>query len=585
MSRYDNEVTTSSIGEQLEISETPTKGNVSTHRTTSDTHLDETVLTSSTFDRGSKLIDPSSKQHSSQSDLHTRDSDSLLSQQQSSHFQSAYDLHDEEKSKLVRSPELYNIDHATHLEHRHLLSSAIQYRTLSDSALTTEDPKRNNLTTTGYETSDEFLTILSKDNSCESVQQRHSTPYDDAMEKESSPEHSESCPLPSSAFSDTLEPTSSCRRPLAFTAAESYQMESELNIVAHELVDHVINDVVIELNNEHEESSSSSSPDEQLSSSSTSSDDDDILEEEEEEEEDDYPLIYQQPSATDRPSFRLSMNKTLRRAQTNTDDVDIQQSPISLIPPLGRRSSQSDTESYFRAVSPSVEDYSPQEQRTLMNTTVLDDEQRSLTKATDEISIVNSLQEGILRRNLQSASMDQETFTEKTSDRRVVIHVSEEQADRSALSQANSYSMDIDIRQLLDDLLDSLTDDLSLSISSEPLSSHSDATTVIFNSKAHSMDDDEENNNNLQSVSIISSQTHGVHRAMITSSHSSSSSSSSSSDSVIRVHRTPFSVVHTHDRAVKSMPSLNKTDSFDHLRTKRALHSSPGSFEDAVDRT
>lgn len=556
MSRYDNDVTTSSIDE------TPTKADV------------ETVLTSSssTLDRGSKLIDQSSKQHCSQSDLHTRDSDLLLSQQQPSHFQSAYDLHDEEKSKLVRSPELYNIDHATHLEHRHLLSSAIQYRTLSDSALTTDDSKRASLTTTGYETSDEFLTIISKDNSCESVQQRHSTPYDDAMEKESSPEHSESCPLPSSAFSDTLEPTSSCRRPLAFTAAESHRMESELNIVANELVNQVINNVVIELNNEHEESSSSSSPAEQLSSSSTSSDgDDDILEDED--EEDDYPLVYQQAAGTGRPSFRLSMSKTLRRAQTNTDDVDIEQSPISLIPPLGRRSSQSDAESYFRAVSPSVEE------RTLMNTTALDDEHRSLTKATDEISIVNSLQEGILRRNLQSASMDQETFTEKTSDRRLVIHVIE---DRSALSQGNSYSMDIDIRQLLDDLLDSLADDLSVSISSEPLSSHSDATTVIFNSKAHSMDDDEENN--LQSVSIISSQTHGVHRAMIPSSHS--SSSSSSSDSVIRVHRTPFSVVHTHDRAVKSMPSLNKTESFDHLRTKRALHSSPGSFEDAaVDRT
>ena len=440
------------------------------------------------------------KQHASHSDLHIRSpaaGESLLSQQPT-HFHSAHELHDEEKSKLVRSPELYNIDHVTQLP-------ATSQRTQSDSALTTN---------TDYETSEEFLTILSKDTSCESVQQRLSTPYDDALEKESSPEQSESVPLPSSAFSDTLEPTSSCRRPLAFSVPDS-----SLNVVANQLVNQVIDDVMSELNHEHDESASSSPREEQLSSScTTSSSDDDIL------EEDEYP----QAVGTDRASFGLSMNKTFRRAQTNTDEFDIQ------LPPLGRRNSQSDTESYFRAISPSVHDYPARDER----------------KASNEVSIVNSLQEGILRRNLQSASVEQQTFV---TDPRIVI-----QNERPLPDSQET----LDVRQLLDDLLDSLPDELSISISSEPLSSHSDAITVIFNSKTHSMDDEQD----------TACPTLATHRSPSTSSHS------SSSHSVIRADRTALSLVHIQDRPAKSLSSLSQIDS---LRSQRASHSSPGSFERA----
>ena len=58
-------------------------------------------------------------------------------------FQSAYDLHDEEKSILVRSPELYNMKSAIKNDHRSLgTNSQIQHRTLSESALATDDTKR-----------------------------------------------------------------------------------------------------------------------------------------------------------------------------------------------------------------------------------------------------------------------------------------------------------------------------------------------------------------------------------------------------------------------------------------------------------
>ena len=44
------------------------------------------------------------------------------------------------------------------------------------------------------------------------------------MEKESSPEHSESYNIPTSAFSDTFEPTSSCQRPLALSIPGQQQI-------------------------------------------------------------------------------------------------------------------------------------------------------------------------------------------------------------------------------------------------------------------------------------------------------------------------------------------------------------------------
>ena len=388
------------------------------------------------------------------------------------HFQSAYDLHEEEKSKLVRSPELYNIDH---LAHRSLLHSTMQQRTLSESALATQDTQKSSssLVLTSLETSDEFLTLISKETSCESIQ-RHPTPYDDAMEKESSPEHSESSLLPSSAFVDTLEPTSCSRRPLIFPGSDQ-PTDEEFNLVADQLVHQVIDDAVHELNHEDHSSacSSTSSSDDTFSSSSSSSDDDEPA-----------------PVPTERPS----LSKTaLRRAQTDTDDFRLQQSPVRLIPSQLRRSSQSDTETYFRTVSPHVDEYFPLAAQ---------------------------------------------------------VNENDEDEDFLAMKQPNEPV----VRQLLTELLDQMPDDMSVSISSEPLSSYSDATTVIFKSKEHSMDD-EEGHAPTSFISVISSQS-----AMPVQS---------------------FANVNSLGKKPTSLPSFSPVQSFDELKTRKFVHSHPGSFGDS----
>ena len=321
--------------------------------------------------------------------LFENEEDSTSSQQQ--HFQSTDDLHDEEKSKLVRSPEFYNADN---LEKQHLLPHlSSPHRTQSDSALALDEFKHLTLTTTGsHETSEEFLPTMSKDNSAEfmSQQQRHSTPYDDVMEKESSPEHSESSNLPTTAFSDAFEPTSSCQRPLALSvsaqpqASDETMTEEELDALTASYVNQVLNDVVVQLGGDHEDSSSSQKSD-QLPAPGTSSDededdDDDELREEDEEGERDKRQHDQIPTDTssfglnDRYSADESSNtreqsadeetsgrssttatplKTLRRTQTDIEGLDLDQTPTALVPPIIRRSSQSDTGTYFSALSPS----------------------------------------------------------------------------------------------------------------------------------------------------------------------------------------------------------------------------------------
>ncbi|CAF4205658.1 unnamed protein product, partial [Rotaria sp. Silwood2] len=305
----------------------------------------------------SETIDNQVKQRTSESNINddqridNNEKEYLTTQQ---HFQSAYDLHDEEKSKLVRSPELYNMKHAVKHNHRSLITnSQIQHRTLSESALIIDDGKHQNLTPSN-EVSSEFLTTISKDNSLESMQQqRLSTPFDDVIEKESSPEHSESYNVPISAFSDVIEPTSSCQRPLAFCLSQQQQQvitDAEYRRVANDLVNQVLRDVIAELAGEQDDSSLSNKSD-KLSTSSTSSDNDDELC-----EQDDDEIIQNQLSNSSNlnVSPHVSFAKVLRRAQTDAEHFEIIQSPHRIIPSLIRRNSQSDTETYFRTVSSSL---------------------------------------------------------------------------------------------------------------------------------------------------------------------------------------------------------------------------------------
>lgn len=543
------------------------------------------------------------------------------------HFQSAYDLHDEEKSKLVRSPELYNIDNVIKHDNRSLLTnSQIQYRTLSESALATDETKRHSTTiTTSNDASVEFLTTISKENSLEFVQQqqqRLSTPYDDVLEKESSPEHSESSNLPITAFSDTFEPTSSCQRPLSFGKINQTRPITDLDYetVANELVNQVLNDVLSELNDEQDDNSSSNNKF-SSSSTSTSSSDDDILEENEDEVLIDKTNEIKTTRTTTITSQRSSISKILRRAQTDTKHFDIVQSPSALKPPLIRRNSQSDTETYFRAVSPSVNDYirmnnsssddekpchlsvkysgegedssggkeriiqrrkrsneflNPHESPSIKNVSFKFEtndhinRQESLDSPShdsNEKLILKILQENILRTNLESFQNDlkynnqemnyfhSNTYSTTTTKKSLPNddYDGGSETDRDDLKIENKVfisSIDINIKNLLDDIIEIIHDDLSIS-------SQSDATTVIFNSNTTSLDDEE----NCQ-----------THKYQLSRS-SSSSSSSSSSQSVICKHEKST----IYSKKQSSIPSFSNTQLIEH-NTKKKFRSYPGSL-------
>lgn len=309
------------------------------------------------------------------------------------HFHSAYDLHDEEKLKLVRSPELYDMDNVSSISQKSLLTNLqMQNRTQSESALSIDDSKRDSLRTASNEASEEFLPTISKDNSLEFMyqQHRHSTPYDDVMEKESSPEHSESYNLPTTAFSDTFEPTSSCQRPLALSVPGQQPQtqnitDDEFDTLATNYVNQVLNEAVIQMTNEQEDSSQSNRS-EKISDNDTTSDDDEedgIVEEDEEEQKQSQGIPTDTSSfgLNDRYSADESSNtrehsadedfsarssttttptKTVRRVNpTDAEDVNNELTPTIIAPPLPliRHGSQSDTGTFFSALSPSSTDY------------------------------------------------------------------------------------------------------------------------------------------------------------------------------------------------------------------------------------
>lgn len=321
-------------------------------------------------------------------------SSSPPSQQQQQHFHSAYDLHDEDKLKLVRSPELYNMDNVTILDQKSLLPNLnIQNRTQSESSLTIDDTKRHSLKTASNEASEEFLPTISKDNSLEFMyqQHRHSTPYDDVMEKESSPEHSESYNLPASAFSDTFEPTSSCQRPLALSIPgqqplqtpikDETMTEEEFDALATDYVNQVLSDVLIQMTGEHDESSQSNKSDKLSDHDTTSDDDEDELpdEDDDEQKQSQIPTDTSSFGINDRYSADESSNthehsadegtsgrssitttpvkKPYRTNTTDTEEFETDLTPVALAPPLVRHGSQSDTGTYFSAISPSTTEY------------------------------------------------------------------------------------------------------------------------------------------------------------------------------------------------------------------------------------
>ena len=326
---------------------------------------------------------------------------SMISSSSSSpqqHFHSAYDLHDDDKLKIIRSPELYNMDDVNTNDQHTLQSNLhIQNRAQSESALVTNDMKHQSLKTTSNEASEEFLPTISKDNSLEFMhhhhvqQQRHSTPYDDVMEKESSPEHSESSNLPAAAFSDTFEPTSSCQRPLALSVpgqqphSNETMTEEEFHNLAANYVNQVLHDVVVQMTGgEHEDSSQSNRSEQLLDNNATSSDDDeDVLREEDEDEQrqsqiptdtssfgindrysaDESSNTHEHSADEDasaRSSLTTTPTKTSRyRPPADIEEVSNELTPTTLAPSasFGQDGSQSDTGTYFSVKSPSTLDH------------------------------------------------------------------------------------------------------------------------------------------------------------------------------------------------------------------------------------
>ncbi|CAF1388326.1 unnamed protein product, partial [Adineta steineri] len=293
------------------------------------------------------------------------------------HFHSVYDLHDEDQNQLVHSPELYNMNNLsdkTFLPHLH-----VQNRTQSESALTIDNTKRGSLVTTSNDISEEYLPAISKDNSLEFMyeqQHRLSTPYDDVMEKESSPEHSDSYNLPTTAFLDTFEPTSSSQRPLALSVPgqQSRQIdetmtEEEFDILTTDYVNQVLYDVVAKMGGDQDDSSHSNKSD-KLSDNDTSSDDED----EDEQKQNQIPTDTSSFGFTDRYSADESSNtrehtddedhsarssttatptKNLRHSHTDTEILNIEKSSNISIPTTIQYGSPSDTGTFHSAISPS----------------------------------------------------------------------------------------------------------------------------------------------------------------------------------------------------------------------------------------
>ncbi|UJR15901.1 hypothetical protein I4U23_002824 [Adineta vaga] len=549
----------------------------------------------------------------------------VLEQQQ--HFQSAHDLHDEEKSKLVRSPELYNIGNVIKHDHRSLLtSSQIQYRTLSESALAIDDSKRHSLTTTSNDASVEFLTALSKENSME-FSQRLSTPFDDVLEKESSPEPSESHFLVTSTYSDAVEPTSSCQRPLAFRlpGQQNTIREEQYQTVVNDLVNQVLHDVVSELSGEQEDSSVGNTSDRLSisSNSSTSSDGEDnkLAGIDEEEGEEFTPNLPTRPPSPPPPPLPLP---TKHFASIS----------IFEIPPIIRRNSQSDTDVYFHAVSPSLDDYRQMQNSSSDEESCIrkrhekysgegedssggggdgerttsrrkrstdqtntheslslkfesnDNSKRresldSPPKDSTEKSLLKTLQEGILRTNLESLQVELKLNTAANYDYDAGSETDRDDSTSQgthAMSKMNQTSMDMEAKNLLEDLIESINNDnLSTSISSEPISSQSDATTVIFNFNKTSLDDEEHFEQSPHQSKLNTKQFLSI--------HPSSSSSTSSSHSVIFQQQNPLtqtqtnvtSIVNIQSKKQCSTPSFSTTE-FVGQCTKKKFTSYPDSL-------
>jgi len=550
MSRYENILThyepSTNDTQQTKISDEENDADLSINQQSTDSldfHSFEESEPSSCHDRVKTLMNKPA-----QIVEHRLTSDSGTTTQ---HFQSAHDLHDEEKSKLVRSPELYNMDNVIrHHQHSSRSNSQIPYRTVSESALAVDECKHSSA-----QTSTEFLTTISNDNSCESMQQRLPTPFDDVLEKESSPEQSESINLPPTAFADAYEPTSSSQRPLAFSRNEQNRepTDNEYEMVANDIVNHVLTDVATELISELDDSSMSekfSRHNDTLSS--TSSDNDVILEEDEDEQQDEIVIP--------KTSARVSFSKGLRRAQTDAKDFDIIQSPVRLYPPVIRRSSQSDTDVYFRGVSPAVDEYLPMDnnsssdeksssktthrfhekysgegedssggrERTIQRRKRSNDtstnyespsakinafkydtnetfpRQESLEspiKDLNEKFLTKILQESILRSNLQSFQSDLNIFNEKFDHQFERTYSST--SKKCLISNEYDGGSETDREELKTSSTSNRTTDLNIKSLDSEISAQTNATIITSNSNKTSLDD--EDNPTMMATTVPSS--------------------------------------------------------------------------------
>jgi hypothetical protein len=212
------------------------------------------------------------------------------------------------------------------------------------------------------------------------------------MEKESSPEQSESYNIPTSAFADAFEPTSSCQRPLALSIPGQQQLqqikdetmtEEEFDILATDYVNQVLNDAVGQMSGEHDDSSQSNKSDKLSDNNTTSDDDEDEIPEEDDDEQKqnqiptdtssfglndrysaDESSNTREQSADEETSGQSSITATPTKTKRRTERADSEEfnselTPIALAPPLPfvRHGSQSDTGTYFSALSPSTGDY------------------------------------------------------------------------------------------------------------------------------------------------------------------------------------------------------------------------------------
>ncbi|CAF4051875.1 unnamed protein product, partial [Rotaria magnacalcarata] len=354
----------------------------STSSLNSNTDLNEKPI----VDDGQKLF-PSSSSSSSPSTLPPQQ-----------HFHSAYGLNDEEKLKLVRSPELYNMGNVNDYNQKTLVTNLqLQSRTQSESALIIDDSKRHSIGTTSNEASEEFLPAISKDNSLEFLQQyqqRHSTPFDDVVEKESSSEHSESYNMPVCAFSDTFEPSSSCQRPLALTVPgqqppppplltrDEHMTEEEFDTLATDFVFQILSDALTQMGGDHDDSCESDKYAKPTDSHTSSDDDDEIIEEDEEENKrNPIPTDTSSFSVNDRYSADESSNtrehsgdeensarssttatptktSTVINIHSESFDFEPTSTPVMQASPSSiHHGSQSDTGTFFSIVSPSSGEY------------------------------------------------------------------------------------------------------------------------------------------------------------------------------------------------------------------------------------